>query len=91
MMLALYSKNERSNDAYNLLDEMIATKVSDIHQVIGQMIKGHWGVDTERQTYLESENLAVTVSSTQYRQQDKGGDKHDLCLTSSGLQKVSEF
>lgn len=30
----------RSIDAYSLLDEMITTRVSDIHQVIGQMIKG---------------------------------------------------
>ncbi|XP_027329475.1 pentatricopeptide repeat-containing protein At1g74850, chloroplastic isoform X1 [Abrus precatorius] len=40
MMLALYAKNDRSNDAYNLIDEMIRMRVSDIHQVIGQMIKG---------------------------------------------------
>ncbi|XP_058762432.1 pentatricopeptide repeat-containing protein At1g74850, chloroplastic [Vicia villosa] len=40
MMLALYAKNDRSNDADNLINEMIATGVSDIHQVIGQMIKG---------------------------------------------------
>ncbi|TKY55148.1 Pentatricopeptide repeat-containing protein [Spatholobus suberectus] len=40
MMLALYAKNDRSNDAYNLIDEMITMRVSDIHQVIGQMIKG---------------------------------------------------
>ncbi|CAI8609971.1 unnamed protein product [Vicia faba] len=40
MMLALYAKNDRSNDADKLIDEMITTSVSDIHQVIGQMIKG---------------------------------------------------
>ncbi|KOM33217.1 hypothetical protein LR48_Vigan01g277300 [Vigna angularis] len=28
------------NDAYNLIDEMIKIRASDIHQVIGQMIKG---------------------------------------------------
>ncbi|ESW27367.1 hypothetical protein PHAVU_003G195800 [Phaseolus vulgaris] len=40
MMLALYAKNDRSKDAYNLIDEMIKIRVSDVHQVIGQMIKG---------------------------------------------------
>ncbi|XP_017420370.1 pentatricopeptide repeat-containing protein At1g74850, chloroplastic [Vigna angularis] len=40
MMLALYAKNDRLNDAYNLIDEMIKIRASDIHQVIGQMIKG---------------------------------------------------
>ncbi|KAK7330428.1 hypothetical protein VNO77_24622 [Canavalia gladiata] len=40
MMLALYAKNDRLNDAYNLINEMITMRVSDIHQVIGQMIKG---------------------------------------------------
>ncbi|PNY10945.1 pentatricopeptide repeat-containing protein chloroplastic-like [Trifolium pratense] len=40
MMLALYTKNDRSNDAYKLIDEMVTTRGSDIHQVIGQMIKG---------------------------------------------------
>ncbi|KAI4336072.1 hypothetical protein L6164_014647 [Bauhinia variegata] len=49
MMLSLYAKNERSNDAYNLLDEMIGTRVSDIHQVIGQMIKGDFDDDSNWQ------------------------------------------
>ncbi|KAH1117649.1 hypothetical protein GLYMA_17G094300v4 [Glycine max] len=40
LMLALYAKNDRLNDAYNLIDEMITMRVSDIHQGIGQMIKG---------------------------------------------------
>ncbi|KAL1371585.1 pentatricopeptide repeat-containing protein At1g74850, chloroplastic [Arachis hypogaea] len=49
MMLALYAKNDRFNDAYNLLDEMITTRVSDIHQVIGQMIKGDFDDDSNWQ------------------------------------------
>ncbi|KAI4343800.1 hypothetical protein L6164_011108 [Bauhinia variegata] len=49
MMLSLYAKNERSNDAYSLLDEMIRTTVSDIHQVIGQMIKGDYDDDSNWQ------------------------------------------
>lgn len=32
----------RLDDAYNLLDEMIKNKASDVHQVIGQMIKGDY-------------------------------------------------
>ncbi|KAG5039510.1 hypothetical protein JHK85_011986 [Glycine max] len=32
--------SSRLNDAYNLIDAMITMRVSDIHQVIGQMIKG---------------------------------------------------
>lgn len=32
----------RVDDAYNLLDEMSTTKVSDVHQVIGQMIRGDY-------------------------------------------------
>ena len=39
----------RLNDAYNLLDEMITTRVSDIHQVIGQMIKGDYDDDSNWQ------------------------------------------
>lgn len=32
----------RLDDAYNLLEEMSTTKVSEVHQVIGQMIKGDY-------------------------------------------------
>lgn len=39
----------RSNDSYNLIDEMITTRVSDIHQVVGQMIKGHFDDDSNWQ------------------------------------------
>ncbi|MED6199406.1 Pentatricopeptide repeat-containing protein, chloroplastic [Stylosanthes scabra] len=49
MMLALYAKNDRFNDAYNLLNDMTTTRVSDIHQVIGQMIKGDYDDDSNWQ------------------------------------------
>lgn len=35
----------RWDDAYKLLDEMLANKVSNIHQVIGQMIRGDFDDD----------------------------------------------
>ncbi|KAK4257126.1 hypothetical protein QN277_006756 [Acacia crassicarpa] len=49
MMLALYAKNERLNDAYALLEDMITMRESDIHQVIGQMIKGDYDDDSNWQ------------------------------------------
>ncbi|KAE8652579.1 pentatricopeptide repeat-containing protein At1g74850, chloroplastic isoform X1 [Cucumis sativus] len=49
MMLAVYAKNGRWDDASELLDEMIKTRVSSIHQVIGQMIKGDYDDDSNWQ------------------------------------------
>ncbi|KAJ8753620.1 hypothetical protein K2173_022861 [Erythroxylum novogranatense] len=40
MMLAVYAKSNRLNDAYEILNEMLTNRTSNIHQVIGQMIKG---------------------------------------------------
>ncbi|KAG5536773.1 hypothetical protein RHGRI_024263 [Rhododendron griersonianum] len=40
MMLGVYAKGNRWDDAYKLLDEMITKRSSNIHNVIGQMIKG---------------------------------------------------
>lgn len=42
MMLAVYAKGDRWADAYKLLDEMLTNTGSNIHQVIGQMIKGDY-------------------------------------------------
>ncbi|KAJ0834348.1 putative Smr domain, tetratricopeptide-like helical domain superfamily [Helianthus annuus] len=42
MMLAIYAKSERWDDAHKLLDEMIRCDSSNIHQVIGQMIRGDY-------------------------------------------------
>ncbi|KAJ0048289.1 hypothetical protein Pint_15352 [Pistacia integerrima] len=42
MMLAVYAKSNRWDDAYELLDEMYTNRVSNIHQVIGKMIKGEY-------------------------------------------------
>ena len=39
----------RWDDACNLLDEMLANKVSNIHQVIGQMIRGDFNDDANWQ------------------------------------------
>lgn len=49
MMLAMYAKNERWDNAYELLDEMLTNRVSNIHQVIGQMIKGEYDDDSNWQ------------------------------------------
>ncbi|KAJ7956304.1 Pentatricopeptide repeat-containing protein [Quillaja saponaria] len=49
MMLALYAKIERWDDANNLLDDLITNRVSDIHQVIGNMIKGDYDDDSNWQ------------------------------------------
>ncbi|KAA8540887.1 hypothetical protein F0562_024975 [Nyssa sinensis] len=45
MMLAVYAKSDRLDDAYELLDEMFTHRVSNIHRVIGQMIKGGYDDD----------------------------------------------
>ncbi|GMN45761.1 hypothetical protein TIFTF001_014947 [Ficus carica] len=42
MMLAVYARCDRWDDALKLLDEMLKNKESNIHQVIGQMIKGDY-------------------------------------------------
>ncbi|KAF4349561.1 hypothetical protein G4B88_009537 [Cannabis sativa] len=42
MMLAVYAKCDRWDDAFKLLDEMLKNRESNIHQVIGQMIKGDY-------------------------------------------------
>ncbi|XP_023000839.1 pentatricopeptide repeat-containing protein At1g74850, chloroplastic isoform X1 [Cucurbita maxima] len=49
MMLAVYAKNARWDNAYELLDEMIKNRESGIHQVIGQMIKGGYDDDSNWQ------------------------------------------
>ncbi|KAK7265737.1 hypothetical protein RJT34_33360 [Clitoria ternatea] len=67
LMLALYAKNDRLNDAYNLIDEMITMRVSDIHQVIGQMIKGDFDDESNWQIVeyifdkLNSEGMGLGV------------------------------
>lgn len=40
IMLAVYAKSDRLGGAYELLDEMLTNRDSNIHQVTGQMIKG---------------------------------------------------
>ncbi|GMH21975.1 hypothetical protein Nepgr_023818 [Nepenthes gracilis] len=40
MMLAVFAKNGRLDNALELLDEMLNTRASNIHQVVGQMIMG---------------------------------------------------
>ncbi|CAH1423366.1 unnamed protein product [Lactuca virosa] len=42
MMLSIYAKSERWDDAHELLDEMIRCDSSNIHQVIGRMIRGDY-------------------------------------------------
>ncbi|ESR52958.1 pentatricopeptide repeat-containing protein [Citrus sinensis] len=42
MLLAVYAKSNRWDDAYGLLDEMHTNRISNIHQVTGQMIKGEF-------------------------------------------------
>ncbi|KAK6249418.1 hypothetical protein SCA6_003423 [Theobroma cacao] len=49
MMLAVYAKCDRWDDAYQLLDEMLTNKVSNIHQVIGKMIRGDYDDDANWQ------------------------------------------
>ncbi|KAL9271395.1 Pentatricopeptide repeat-containing protein, partial [Drosera capensis] len=40
MMLAVYAKNERLDNAYSLLEEMAHSKKSNVVQAIGQLIQG---------------------------------------------------
>ncbi|KAG2254241.1 hypothetical protein Bca52824_084377 [Brassica carinata] len=49
MMLSVYGKTERWDDANELLEEMLSNRVSNIHQVIGQMIKGDYDDDSNWQ------------------------------------------
>ncbi|KAE8685814.1 Pentatricopeptide repeat-containing protein [Hibiscus syriacus] len=49
IMLAVYAKCDRWDDAYKLLDEMLANRVSNVHQVIGQMIRGDFDGDSNWQ------------------------------------------
>ncbi|CAM8972693.1 unnamed protein product [Rhodiola kirilowii] len=42
MMLATYAKGDRWGDVHMVLDEMLRNKASNIHQVIGRMIKGDY-------------------------------------------------
>ncbi|XP_059640001.1 pentatricopeptide repeat-containing protein At1g74850, chloroplastic [Cornus florida] len=49
MMLAVYAKSDRFDDAYDLLNEMFTNRVSNIHQVIGQMINGDYDDDSNWQ------------------------------------------
>ncbi|CAI0549565.1 unnamed protein product [Linum tenue] len=42
MMLAVYAKSDRWSEAYDLLNEMLTHRVSNVHQVIGQLIKGEY-------------------------------------------------
>ncbi|XAR50119.1 hypothetical protein NMG60_11004359 [Bertholletia excelsa] len=49
MMLAVYAKSDRWDDAYEMLDEMITNRASNIHQVIGQMIRGDYDDDSNWQ------------------------------------------
>ncbi|XP_019153086.1 PREDICTED: pentatricopeptide repeat-containing protein At1g74850, chloroplastic [Ipomoea nil] len=49
MMLAVYARSERWDQALELLDEMLTNKVSEMHQVIGQMIKGDFDDDNNWQ------------------------------------------
>ncbi|KAM7471358.1 hypothetical protein LguiA_009541 [Lonicera macranthoides] len=49
MLLAVYAKSDRWDKACELLDEMLTYKVSNVHQVIGQMIKGDYDDDSNWQ------------------------------------------
>ncbi|KAM1981999.1 hypothetical protein FF1_039013 [Malus domestica] len=54
MMLAVYARSDRLlafrwDDAYELLNEMLTNRQSNIHQVIGQMIKGDYDDDSNWQ------------------------------------------
>ncbi|XP_072969958.1 pentatricopeptide repeat-containing protein At1g74850, chloroplastic [Typha angustifolia] len=42
MMLSLYAKNDRWDDVSELLEEMKTNRASNMHQVIGSMIKGEY-------------------------------------------------
>ncbi|XP_031479652.1 pentatricopeptide repeat-containing protein At1g74850, chloroplastic isoform X1 [Nymphaea colorata] len=41
-LVSVYAKNERWTEAYEVLDEMRTSRVSNAHQVIGTMIKGEY-------------------------------------------------
>ncbi|KAI7986837.1 Pentatricopeptide repeat-containing protein [Camellia lanceoleosa] len=49
MMLAVYARGDRWDDAYKLLDEMLTNRASNIHQVVGKMIKGDYDDDSNWQ------------------------------------------
>ncbi|KAL8123491.1 hypothetical protein AgCh_011462 [Apium graveolens] len=49
MMIAIYARNDRWDSVSELLDEMLTHKVSNVHQVIGQMIKGDYDDDSNWQ------------------------------------------
>ncbi|GFS32673.1 plastid transcriptionally active 2 [Actinidia rufa] len=49
MMLAVYAKDNRWDNVYELLDEMFTNRSSNIHQVIGHMIKGDYDDDSNWQ------------------------------------------
>ncbi|XP_057952580.1 pentatricopeptide repeat-containing protein At1g74850, chloroplastic [Malania oleifera] len=49
MMLAVYAKTDRWDDAFKLMDEMSTSRISNIHQVIGQMIMGYFDDDSNWQ------------------------------------------
>ncbi|CAL9082069.1 unnamed protein product [Musa acuminata var. zebrina] len=42
MLLGIYAKNDRWDEAYQLLEEMKTNRVSNTHQVIASMIKGEY-------------------------------------------------
>lgn len=42
MMMAIYARNDRWDNVSELLNEMLTHKVSNVHQVIGRMIKGDY-------------------------------------------------
>uniref|UniRef100_A0A1D1ZB86 Pentatricopeptide repeat-containing protein At1g74850, chloroplastic n=2 Tax=Anthurium amnicola TaxID=1678845 RepID=A0A1D1ZB86_9ARAE len=42
LLLSVYAKNDRWDDAHQLLEEMKTNRVSNIHQVVGSMIKGEY-------------------------------------------------
>ncbi|KAK1291681.1 Pentatricopeptide repeat-containing protein [Acorus calamus] len=42
MLLSVYARNDRWDDAYDLLEEMKNNRVSNTHRVIGSMIKGDY-------------------------------------------------
>lgn len=48
-LLKFLAYSSRLNDAYALLEDMITMRESDIHQVIGQMIKGDYDDDSNWQ------------------------------------------
>ncbi|GER50029.1 pentatricopeptide repeat-containing protein [Striga asiatica] len=49
MMLAVYANSDRLDKASELLNEMQTNKVSNIHQIIGHMIKGDYDDDSNWQ------------------------------------------